>query len=298
MRKVALVASASSLPIDYDMPLLLPACREAGLQAEVCDWEDSTIVWSEYDAAVLRCPWNYVDRLPKFLDWCDHVSRATHLFNPPSVARWNLNKYYLADLAARGVPTVPTSFVEPGQDTERSWKAFLGAHSLASEVVIKPTVGAYSKGVQRFAREREVEAVAYLSKLIEAGHHVILQPYLDAIDTHGETDLTYFDGVYSHAIRKGAMLMPDGTVHVPTQDFRAARVADEAERRIASAALAAAASCLRLDRPLLYARVDLIKGYDGQPLVLELEVCEPSLNLPLSEEGARRFAEAITSRVG
>lgn len=297
MKKVALVASASSLPIDYDMPLLLAACREAGLQAEVCDWEDRTVNWCGYAAAVLRCPWNYVDRLPTFLDWCDQVSAATALFNPPAVARWNLDKYYLADLVMCGVPTVPTTFVEPGQDTKRAWHVFLHAHPQAREVVIKPTVGAYSKDVQRFARTDETEAVAYIAKLLGLGHHVILQPYLGSIDEHGESDLTYFDGIYSHAIRKGAMLMADGTVHVPTQDFRAARVADEAERRVAGAALAAMASCLKLDRPLVYARVDLVRGYNGEPLVLELEVCEPSLNLPFCEEGAVRFAAAIARRV-
>ena len=297
MKKIALITSASSLAIDFDMPLLIPAFRSIGLDVDVCDWENHAIDWSIYDAAVLRSPWNYVDSLPKFLNWCDGVEKQTTLLNPAVVARWNLDKYYLADIQARGVPIVPTQFVEPGQEPDRAMQSFLDMHPQANEVVIKPTVGAYSKDVQRYARTRLTDAAKYIESLLGLGHHVILQPYLDSIDSHGETDLTFFNGAYSHAIRKNAMLMADGTVNVPTQDLRSSREADQDEQRIASRALATAAECLKLTRPLVYGRVDLIRGTDGQPVVLELEICEPSLNLPFTEHGADRFAMAISDRL-
>jgi hypothetical protein len=164
--------------------------------------------------------------------------------------------------------------------------------------VVKPTVGAYSKDVNRFPRLQEARALDYVTRLLRAGHRVMLQPYLESIDRDGETDLAYFDGVYSHAITKSAMLMADGTVKVPTQDLRTARVADEAERAVAASALAAAASHLSLDRPLLYGRVDLVRADDGRPMVLELEICEPSLNLPFAEGSAMRFAQALARRLG
>lgn len=297
MKTLALVTCAPSLPIDYDMPLLLEAFQEIGLRTEVCDWEDPAIDWSNFDAVLLRSPWNYVEQLPEFLRWCERVAALTHLFNPVSVARWGLNKRYLADLAAHGVPIVPTKFVEPGEDPLLALRELLAAHPQAKEIVIKPTIGAYSKDVQRYARLLETEAVEYAAQLLRKGHHVILQPYLESIDHYGETDLTYFDGVYSHAIRKSALLMPDGTVNVPTLDFRKARTADEAERTVASAALEAAASHLGLERPLLYGRVDLIRGNDGHPVVLELDICEPSLNLPFGEGSAMRLAQAVAQRL-
>jgi len=297
MKCLALVTSAASLPIDFDMPLLLAAFRDIDLAVKVCDWEDPTIDWSAFHAVLLRSPWNYVDRPTEFLDWCDRVTAVTPLLNPVSAARWSLDKRYLADLAAHGVPTVPTRFVAPGEDAGRALEEFLAAHAGAREIVVKPTVGAYSKDVQRHARDKSLQAFEHAERLLAQGHHVMLQPYLDAVDLDGEADLTFFDGRYSHAITKGAMLLADGTVNVPTQDLRSRRHADDEEREVGRAALEAAVAHLGLDRPLLYGRVDLIRGRDGRPVVLELEICEPSLNLPFAADSARRFAVAAAQRL-
>lgn len=301
MKPLALVTSAGSLPIDVDMPLLLAACQTVGLQAQVCDWEDPQVDWGRFEAAVLRSPWNYVDALPAFLAWCDRAAQRTRLFNPPRVSRWSLDKRYLGDLAAAGVPVVPTEFVAPQVGEAASLAvldAFMARHPASGEVVIKPTVGAYSKDVRRFPRVAQAQAHHYLRSLQSRGAHVMLQPYLAAIDRDGETNLAFFDGHYSHAIRKGAMLMSDGTVHVPTQDLRQARQADAQEQAVARLALQAAARHLQLEQPLLYARVDLIRDGSGQPRVLELELCEPSLNLPFADGSALRFAQAIARRLG
>lgn len=297
MKSLALVTSSTSLPNDYDMPLLLDACQAAGFRVEICDWEAHTVDWSSFDAALLRSPWNYMERLPAFLHWCERVATVTNLFNPLPVPRWALDKRYLADLSALNVPIVPTTFVAPGVDPTEAIRAFLDAHPHTSEIVIKPTVGAYSKDVQRFTRLCATQASACVQQLLEQGQHVILQPYLASIDRDGETNLVYFDGVYSHAIRKSPMLMADGTVNVPTQDLRQARVADDEERSVAAATLQAAMRHLDLDQPLLYARVDLIRDDRGRPVVLELEICEPSLNLPFAEGSAMRFACAIAQRL-
>lgn len=301
MKTLALVTSRGSLPIDVDMPLLLKACQTVGLQAQVCDWEDPQVSWGHFDAAVLRSPWNYVEDLPAFLAWCDRVAQRTRLFNPPEVSRWSLDKRYLADLSRLGVPVVPTEFLTPDLPEQASLaalQAFMARHPKSGEFVIKPTVGAYSRDVQRFPRSAAHQAHRYIVRLQQRGCHVMLQPYLSAIDRDGETNLAFFDGHYSHAIRKSAMLMADGTVHVPTQDLRQARQADAQEQAVAGQALAAAARHLQLQAPLLYARVDLIRDQQGQPRVLELELCEPSLNLPFSDGSALRFAQAIARRVG
>lgn len=297
MNTLAFITDQTSLPIDFDMPLLLDACQAIGLTPEVCAWDDPTVDWSRFGAVLLRSPWSYLDRLPEFLAWCEAVDASTRLFNPVSVARWSLDKLYLADLAARGVAVVPTKFVEPDANPVPAVREFLAEHPQAKAIVVKPTVGAYSKDVQRFARPLEEAAAEYIDRLLEKGFRVMLQPYFESVDRDGETDLIYFDEVYSHAIRKSAMLMPDGTVNVPTQESRKARTADEDERAVASAALDAAASHLGIERPLLYGRVDLIRGDDGEPVVLELELCEPSLSLPFTEGGSMRFAQALAKRL-
>ena len=298
MNTVALVTDQASLPIDYDMTLLLDACTAAGLTAEVRDWEDPAADWSAYDLVLLRSPWTYVDRLPAFIAWCERVDTVTELHNPLPIVRWSLDKSYLADLAARGVPVVPSTFISPDTDPAAAVQQFLAAHPETREIVVKPTVGAYSKDVRRFVRLREADAVAHVARLRDDGFAALLQPYVESVDRDGETDLIYFDGIYSHAIRKSAMLMSDGTVNVPTFESRTAREADADERAVASAALAAASAHLMLDHPLVYARVDVIRNGEGAPVVLELELCEPSLNLPFTDHGATRFAEAVAGRLG
>jgi O-ureido-D-serine cyclo-ligase len=211
------------------------------------------------------------------------------------VARWATDKHYLADLAAHGVPVVPSRFVEPGTIPLVALQEFLAAFPESEEFVVKPTVGSYSKNIKRYSRAQESEAGEHMARLLRDGRSVILQPYLTSVDRDGETNLIYFDRVYSHAIRKSALLMQDGTVNGPTADFRAARVADEDERSVALAVLDAAAKHLNLERPLLYGRVDLIRDRFDKPQLLELDICEPSLSLPFTEGGAIRFAQALSN---
>lgn len=293
MSTLALVTADASLSDDYDMPLLLNACRTRGLAVDVCAWDDPAIEWSHYGAVVLRSPWDYSERLSEFLAWCECIAEVTKLFNPLSAVRWSLDKHYLADLAARDAAVVPTGFIERDAAPQPALRAFLAEHSQAEDFVVKPAVGCYSKGVKRYSRAQESEAVEHVTRLLDERGSVALQPYLPSIDRAGETNLIYFDGVYSHAIRKGALLQRDGTVNAPTYDFRTARDADADERAVAQVVLGAAAAHLGLERPLLYARVDLIRDNDGEPRLLELEIAEPSLSLPFSEAGAIRFADAL-----
>ena len=298
MKPIALVTANASLPNDFDMPLLLAACREHELTVDVCPWDSPSVDWRAYGAVVLRSPWDYADRLPEFLAWCERVSAVTALFNPLSAIRWSLDKHYLSDLAASGVAVVPTAFIEGDADARAVLDAFLAEHPDADIVVIKPSVGCYSKGVRRFSRWKRDEAAAHVERLRRDGAGTAaVQPYLPAIDDVGETNVVYFDGVYSHAIRKDALLAPDGTVKVPSYDLRSAQDAAEDERAVALAALKAAAAHLRLERPLLYARVDLIRDLQGRPRLLELEIAEPSLSFPLCDGGAARFAAALAKLV-
>ena len=53
----------------------------------------------------------------------------------------------------------------------------------------------------------------------------------------------------------------------------------------------------KLDGPLAYARVDLIRDADGAPRLLELELTEPSLFFAHAEGSADRFAAALKKRL-
>ena len=297
MTRIAFVTAIASASLDDDMPLLLAACARAGLTAEVRAWDDFTVSWPRYDAVILRSPWDYHTRLPEFLRWCDRVDRVATLLNPLPVLRCNTDKHYLADLHAAGVTVVPTRFVEPDAEPLPALQAFLADFPTAAEFVVKPTVSAGSADTQRYARAQEFAAANHVGRLLDAGRSAMLQPYLDAVDTLGETALLYFDGAFSHAIRKAALLRPNeaGADHTQVTDAIAAREPDAAELQLAEAVLAEART--RIGGMPLYARVDLIRDAAGQPCLLELELVEPSLFFDQAPGATDRFVAALLSRI-
>jgi O-ureido-D-serine cyclo-ligase len=303
MPRIAFVTAIASAALDDDMPLLLAACARAGLPAEVRAWDDFTVSWARYDAVVLRSPWDYHLQRDAFLYWCERVARASRLLNPVELVRWNTDKHYLADLEAAGLPVVPTRFVDPEGDSDADaeplavLEGFLAAYPDAGEIVVKPAVSAGSRDTARYRRDQILAAANHLGLLLAAGRAAMLQPYLDAVDMHGETALLYFDGAFSHAIRKAALLRPDapGLDHTALPDAIAPRAPDADELRIGEAVLAAVRA-RGVETPL-YARIDLIHGPDAAPRLLELELTEPSLFFATDPRAADRFVAALIARL-
>ena len=297
MTRVALVTDAESLPIDFDMEPLLTSCAMLGLRPEIADWTDPNVDWAAYDVVLLRSTWSHKDRLEDFLSWCKQVNAKSFLLNPLNVISWGLDKSYLQDLAGHGVPIIPSTFLEPGQDVQSCLSSVLDQHPDSNELVLKPTVGAYSENVGRFTRDDFARALDHANMLFAKGKRVIVQPYLTSIDELGETDMVFFNGTYSHAIRKAPLLAPDGTVNVPTADTRSARVASDAEKAVGTRALNAVSQIFGLNKPLLYARIDLVRDHSGSPVILEMEISEPSLNLPFAPGSSDHFATEIANRL-
>lgn len=291
--RIALVSAAAARDLDDDLAPLLDALRAAGAEADVAEWDDAALDWSRFDLAVLRSTWDYAERLTEFLAWAARIAARTRLLNPPDLLRWNTDKHYLADLERAGVAIVPSRFAEPGDSPAAVLEAFLAAHADAREFVVKPAVGAGSRDAQRHGREQRAAAQAHLARLLDAGRSALLQPYLDRVDEHGETALIHFDGVFSHAIRKGPLLRrgegPTAGLFAPERI--APRTPDAAELALAAHALAAGGA-----QPPLYARVDVIRDGDDAPRLLELELAEPSLFFAHAPGSAARFAQAILAQ--
>ncbi len=292
--KVALVGARAARGLDEDMEPLAAAMRHCGLQPDIVEWDDPGVRWATYDLALLRSTWDYTDRLEEFRAWLTSVAAQTRLHNPQALVLWNTDKHYLRELAALGIPTVPSEFIEPGEDAAAAVEAFLSRQSCA-EVVVKPAVGAGSRGARRLARTRAADATAHAQGLLSAGRSVLLQPYLADVDRDGETALLYFHGRFSHAIRKGALLRPneDPTRALFAPEHITPRVPDEAQLRIGTRVLEALEEGGRSPGMPLYARVDLLRDRQGAPHVLELELTEPSLFLGFADGSAARFAREI-----
>lgn len=296
--RIALVTARAARGLDDDLPPLVEALERAGAAVSVVDWDDADVDWAAHEVAVLRSTWDYTQRLTEFLAWVERAAAATALLNPPDIVRWNTDKHYLGELADRGVAIVPSAFVEPGEDAAGALVRFIDAHGRgnpAFEFVVKPCVGAGSRDARRHGAERPEAALAHLQALLETGRSALLQPYLARVDEHGETALLWFDGEFSHAIRKGPLLRRDeaATRALFAAEHITARVPNPAELALARETLAAIPAA----GPLLYARVDLIQDTDGSPRLLELELSEPSLFFGVGAGSADRFAAAILARL-
>jgi glutathione synthase/RimK-type ligase-like ATP-grasp enzyme len=286
---IALVTATAARHLDEDLPPLVAALDALGRSVSVVVWDDPSVDWSTFDAAVVRSTWDYVPRRDEFLAWATAVADRTLLLNPPAVLTWSSDKHYLADLARAGVPITPTTFVEPGSDLdEGAWPA--------GEVVVKPAVSAGSADTARHGSDPagRRDARDHVAALVAAGRCALVQPYLADVDRDGETALVYLDGVFSHAIRKGPIL--SGTTAF-VEGLYAAE--DITARTPSSQELALGDRVLGLvpGGAPLYVRVDVVPGADG-PVVLEVEACEPSLFFAHGPGSAERFATALLGRLG
>jgi len=243
-------------------------------------WEAPGVDWSAFDAAWIRTTWNYVDHHAAFLEWVDRVAGMTELWNPASVVRWNSHKSYLLDLADRGIDVVPTTLVRGGEVLdldrlldERGW----------DEVVVKPAVGVGAVGAVRVGRPAGARASS--SSDVDR----LVQPLVPEVAA-GEVSLIAVDGRVTHAVRK---IPAEGDFRVH-REYGGREVAHEPSRPeldLATRALAAVGA------PLLYARVDCVPTAAG-PLLMELELIEPSLFLPLAPPVARAaLGDAVARRM-
>jgi hypothetical protein len=286
---VALVTCRDLPGLDADDRPLIPALAALGVRAEPAVWDDPRLDWARFDLVVLRSPWDYTDRHEQFLAWAATVPR---LVNPAPVLAWNTVKTYLADLAAAGLPVVPTTFVRPGEPVDLP----------DGEYVLKPAVGVGSRDAGRYGPRDAVAAAAHLARLGRSGRTALVQPYQADVDRTGEAALVYLGGTFSHATTKGAMLDgpdpgPGGLVDgLYRQERISARTASGAELAVGEAVLAALPGLVEGGDRLGYARVDLLPG-PGGPVVLELELTEPSLFLSQAPGAAGRLAAVLAGLV-
>lgn len=281
------MSAADARALDDDLPPLMDALAARGIAHRVVNWDDPGADWATHRLVVVRSPWDYTRRHAEFMAWAERVAGLTTLENPPPVLRWSADKHYMRDLARAGVPVVATAFAAPGEAMD--WPG-------PGEMVVKPTISAGSLDTARYPAGRRAEATAHVARLHAQGRVAMAQPYLSRVEgERGETALVFVDGVFSHAARKGPMLVPGlsvvGGLFVE-EDIRPA-TATAPERAVAAAALAAIPGGVRP----LYARVNLVPGDDGLPVVLELELVEPSLFLVHAAGAADRVAAAIAARI-
>jgi glutathione synthase/RimK-type ligase-like ATP-grasp enzyme len=289
MREIALVTCARLPDLDPDDQALVAPLTALGYLPVPQVWDDPSVDWDRFELNVLRSTWDYTDRRAEFVSWARGMPR---LANSAVVVEWNTDKLYLRELEAAGIAVTPTTWLFPGD-----------AVSLPGdgEFVIKPSVGAGSMDAGRYDladTEARSRARAHAERLLGGGQTVMLQPFAAAIEERGETGVIFVGGRFSHAIRKALTLTsetPNEVDALYVEERIEARQATAAEIDIAHRAIDVAANATG-GHDLLYARVDMVPDDDGNPMIMELELTEPSLFMVTDPTAPQRFAEAIAER--
>lgn len=300
MNSIALVTAdpESSGEVDGDLPLLAAALASIGIVVATPDWRDEDVDWTAFDLAVLRSTWDYSLFPGEFRQWLADVSAATRVLNCPQVIGWNLNKEYMVGLHRQGIATVPTELATTANEV-----AARLADVKAQAVVVKPTVSAGSRDTGLFTRG-DPAAQQLGETIIAMGKSALIQPAIPSVATEGELALILIDGVRSHAVTKGPLLAHGGGLiggqysEVISAVEPTAEQWDLAEATAAAAVAAIGNRACCIEQSLLYARIDIVAGQDGQPLVLEAELFEPSLFVETAAGSADRFAAAVQRRLG
>jgi len=274
------VATCRGNDLDPDGPVLMAALEAGGVDAALAIWDDPSVTWDDYELVVIRSTWDYVERRDEFLRWARSI---THLLNPYGVIEYSTDKHYLRDLEAHGLRIVPSRFCDVGEEP-----AFFD-----SDFVVKPCVGAGSMDASRYTKDDVKSARTHVAALHAKGRDVVIQPYVDSVDSEGERALVFIDGAFSHAMTKAAML------NVSELDRHGLFRLDQMALGPAEPDAVAYAEKVLAAKGfshLLYARVDLVRTNEGWA-IMELELVEPSLFLTYDDQAATKLTSAILKRL-
>lgn len=279
---IALATSAGYLDLTPDDQVLRDELGRTGVRPVVRRWDDPAEDWAGHRAVIIRSCWDYHRREGEFHRWLDELEASgARVFNPVATLRWNARKTYLRDLAAAGVPVVPTVWIDRGES--RSLKALMRDAGW-DRVVVKPVVSASATHTWRAGPDISGDQEAAFKHLAQE-RELMIQPFLPSIESDGELSLIYFGGRFSHAIKKRPR---PGDFRVQAEYGGSVARVSVPDHLIAQGAAALRAA----PTPTLYARVD---GCDigGQFELMELELIEPWLFFLQEPEAASRCVEAL-----
>ena len=267
---------------DLDIPFAIKAAEQLEIDLVFANWNDKSIAWESFDAAVIRSAWDYVPVREEFLQFAKNVETKTKLFNSYEVMKWNTNKTYLSILENKGVPIIPTKFAN---NLDEALPAIRWAFEKAPAVAIKPTVGAGARLAGKASTE--VEAIDYVKKILEAKRTVIIQPYILSVDDEGEKAIIVINGEISHAAKKVPALTKGGHGDAAGQLEITTEMRDIVKN---------ISNAVSEWNDLLFARIDVVRM--GEKLVLmELELTEPWLFMQFRPEAGVDLFKALKHRI-
>lgn len=286
--KLALATCRDLPDWEVDDRALHGALTARGAKFDLLAWDDPEANWKDRDAVLIRTTWDYMDRREAYVDWAKRVDQSTPLFNPPDAVEWSTHKGYLRTLESAGIPVAPTEWLMRGATVSiaeilrrREWPRGF----------IKPAIGATARETLRFDANPEgiAKAQAHVDRLLRE-EDLLLQPYFESVEREGERSVILVEGEPTHAVRK----IPVPGDYRVQDDFGASDEPIEIDAELLDIARRASAAA---PGDLLYARADFLTGNDGEPLLTELEIVEPSMFFRHKPEAAEKLADALLARI-
>lgn len=266
--------------------LVKSALEKLGYSVEILDWADQTVDWSQFKVCVFRTIWDYFHRFDEFTAWIDKVKTQTTFVNSIDQILWNVDKHYLGDLAAKGIPTVETHFIE--RNDQRDLGAIL--HEMEwSKTVLKPCISGAARHTYKINSENVEEHETIFKELIKS-EAMMLQPFIESITSKGEVSHVVIGGKYSHSVLKKAK---EGDYRVQ-DDFGGSVHPYEANQTEKEFAELAAKACEPLPT---YARIDVVWGNQNELLIGEVELIEPELWFRNHPSAADHLAQEIDKKI-
>jgi glutathione synthase/RimK-type ligase-like ATP-grasp enzyme len=264
---------------------LSKALALAGIETTPTPWTDHVEDASglvEFPLVLPLIVWGYHRDHARWMRACEAWTKAgVRLMNPAAVLAWNSDKAYLGRLADKGVAIPETLWVEGVTQADID-AAFDRLE--AETIIVKPRVSGGAWKTLRLNRGDPLEGAPEGPAMI--------QPFLPAIESEGETSLLFFGGRLSHAVNKRPVA---GEFRIQVQfggQYTAVAEPPTAALALAEATLAA------IDEDLLYARIDMARAPDGGWRLMEAELIEPDFYLGSAPDEGRAFAESVRARLG
>ena len=294
------LATAASMPDLYPDEVDLPdALADRGMDPQIRVWNEPGVNWDEQGIVVVRSVVDYAENRKGFLRWAAGVPR---ILNSYDVLEWNSDKHYLQELAKRGLPTIPTTWLEAEEKYEK--RQVHARFPAFGDFVLKPTVSSGVRDIGRYDAEglhSRQAAIAQAMELLGDDRDIMIQRYQEQIDTQGEMSLIFLNGLLSHAVRKEALLSPS---EVTEQEIREVvvepiEVTGEQLRwgeQIRRAIHHYVRDRIGRDDQFLFNRVDVVPDGKGSFLVMEIALVDADLYLDATPDALGNFADAISVR--
>jgi glutathione synthase/RimK-type ligase-like ATP-grasp enzyme len=267
--------------------LLLQGFEAQGFQASPVVWSQPDIDWNQFDIALIRSTWDYLDDQDLFLRVLSQIEASPcKLFNPLAAVRWNMDKHYLLDLEQRDVPIIPT-YLASNVEAETLHDMF--AAKQWQTMILKPSVGLGGSYSYRVPLE-ELDNTLTKLKVSQPDREYLIQPFIESVVSEGEWSFIYFNRQLSHVLLKKpaphdyrVQGIYGGTIQTAEPQAH--------DRAQAEAVLA------KLPFDILYARLDFVR-VGGRLSIIEVELIEPILSFNLVPKSVMRLVNATGIKFG